>query len=103
MADKPEHSPLPWGGKLQTVMPDGTKMYWLTDGVSLGSGNHGDFEFIVRAVNSHYKLIEALVLSRAELMAVADAAVESGFGELGDVIDNHLSAVNRIIEEARGE
>ncbi len=61
-----EHSELPWtvcprdhGTKAGIDDACGRSVVWVTNRPEEGISNHHDAEFIVRACNSHYELLEA--------------------------------------------
>ena len=48
-------------------------------------------------------LLDALVTARIAIIALADRALEAGFGPLADILDQQLTKANDAIAKARGE
>jgi predicted RNA-binding protein Jag len=88
------HTEGPWKAKLHGTMPDGVSMYWLAEGVSLGTSNPADARLIAAAP----ELLDAL--------EIATNAAEV-FQEGGDIaaimeFDAWVEKARAAIAKARG-
>lgn len=90
-----KHSPLPWKMEMEThfdsdeqyfrsvVGPDGKTICLAGFAISMGSSDDETFAnsaFIVKAVNSYAKLVNALKESRAQIEYLHDKFQETGSG-----------------------
>jgi methionine synthase II (cobalamin-independent) len=66
---------------------------------SVQEGKHASYQ---EAADTVAELLEALRAARIALIAIADSAVEAGFDQLGDIIDEQLGKANSAIDRATG-
>lgn len=86
---KKKHTPLPWNSRKSPLQPNSYRcVYFSTnreEPYSTGALEPADAEFIVRAVNAHYQLVDALEKLLAEYRRQMNddygVAVENQFTE----------------------
>ncbi len=84
----PEHSPLPWTHEGVYSISDANDktLFCSTDYYPWCSDNDADWPFIVRAVNSHQMLIDALRECR-EALAASMRVINAAVNDKADIID----------------